>query len=101
MTWDDIIKTISSPEIKKQLQEYGIKHLRLFGSYARGEETEESDIDFLYDADYSKLLKVPRSLWTVYSYVDEYLWKKMDRIWVDYLDEHIAKYIHQDKKKIY
>lgn len=30
---------------------YGINHLYLFGSYARGEADEESDLDFVYDTD--------------------------------------------------
>ncbi|MBQ3424436.1 MAG: nucleotidyltransferase domain-containing protein [Clostridia bacterium] len=30
-------------------QKYGIKRLGLFGSYARGEQTEHSDLDFLID----------------------------------------------------
>ena len=30
-------------------QKYGVKRLGLFGSYARGEEKDDSDIDFLID----------------------------------------------------
>ena len=30
-------------------QKYGVKRLGLFGSYARGEATDESDLDFLID----------------------------------------------------
>ena len=30
-------------------QKYGVKKLALFGSYARGEQKETSDIDFLID----------------------------------------------------
>lgn len=102
MTWDDIIKTINSPEVKQQLQEYGIKHLRLFGSYARGEETEESDIDFLYDADYDQMFKTTsRWLWTVYAYLENQFEKKMDFVGVDFLDELIVNYVNKDKKSIY
>lgn len=32
---------------KKNLNQYGIKTLSLFGSVARGEETESSDVDIL------------------------------------------------------
>ncbi len=31
------------------IEEYGVNRLSLFGSYARGEADEESDIDFLID----------------------------------------------------
>jgi len=30
-------------------QQYGASHLRVFGSVARGEETPESDVDFLVE----------------------------------------------------
>ena len=40
-------------EIKKRTipvaKEYGITSMSLFGSYARGEATENSDVDFLID----------------------------------------------------
>jgi len=35
--------------IKRLSQQYGAKKIRVFGSVARGEETPESDIDFLVD----------------------------------------------------
>ncbi|MCL2056445.1 MAG: nucleotidyltransferase family protein [Oscillospiraceae bacterium] len=41
----DRIKQISVPIAQK----YGVKKLALFGSYARGEQKETSDIDFLID----------------------------------------------------
>lgn len=40
-------------EIKRRIEpvakEYGVKSVYLFGSYARGEATEESDVDLLVD----------------------------------------------------
>ena len=44
-------------EIKKQLQEhkqdlkneYGVRNLGIFGSYVRGEQTDQSDVDILVD----------------------------------------------------
>jgi predicted nucleotidyltransferase len=41
----DDIKKISVPIA----QEYGVKKLALFGSYARGEQKAKSDIDFLIE----------------------------------------------------
>ena len=41
----DEIKRISIPVAQK----YGVKKLALFGSYARGEQKETSDIDFLIE----------------------------------------------------
>lgn len=36
-------------QIEQLAQKYGAKRIRVFGSVARGEETEQSDIDFLVD----------------------------------------------------
>ncbi len=47
-----ILKTIRSK--KKELKKFGIQRIGLFGSYARGEQTEDSDIDILVDFDPEK-----------------------------------------------
>ena len=36
-------------EIEAAAEKYGAKHIRIFGSVARGEERTDSDIDFLVD----------------------------------------------------
>ncbi len=41
----DEIKKIATPIVR----EYGVNRLSLFGSYARGEANENSDIDFYMD----------------------------------------------------
>ncbi|MEO0565161.1 MAG: nucleotidyltransferase family protein [Chloroflexota bacterium] len=38
-------------EHRATLREFGVLKLGLFGSYARGEETPESDMDFLVEMD--------------------------------------------------
>ena len=43
----DEIKKIVTPLAQK----YGMKRMYLFGSYARGEATPESDIDFRFDSE--------------------------------------------------
>ncbi len=45
-------------------KEYGVTSITLFGSYARGEETEESDIDFFVEmpADYDELFDLKEYL---------------------------------------
>ncbi|MBE9200142.1 MULTISPECIES: nucleotidyltransferase family protein [unclassified Nodularia (in: cyanobacteria)] len=42
-------------EILRIATQHGAYNLRLFGSVARGEETEASDIDFLIDYDLDKI----------------------------------------------
>ncbi|MBL0740169.1 nucleotidyltransferase family protein [Chryseolinea sp. Jin1] len=48
MNKDEILRTLREhlPEIKKK---FPVASLALFGSYARGEQTEESDIDVLVE----------------------------------------------------
>ena len=45
--------TYTIEEIKDKVtpiaQKYGVKRISLFGSYARGEATENSDLDFIID----------------------------------------------------
>lgn len=38
-------------EIAKKYEQKGLCNLRVFGSVARGEDTEDSDIDFMVDVD--------------------------------------------------
>lgn len=38
-----------TPELKRLAKKYGIKKLYVFGSIARGESKDKSDIDFLVD----------------------------------------------------
>jgi predicted nucleotidyltransferase len=49
MTRDDILATIRANE--PRLRELTVRELALFGSFARGEETETSDIDFYVELD--------------------------------------------------
>ena len=57
----DQIKAIAVPIA----QRYGARRLSLFGSYARGEETPQSDVDLFLDG--GKI----RSLLQYYSFVNE------------------------------
>jgi predicted nucleotidyltransferase len=52
---------LTIPEIKERLtpvlKEYDVKEAFLFGSYARGEATEKSDVDIRVDSGESKKLR--------------------------------------------
>ena len=49
MVWtkDEILKILEQE--KTVLRQYGVTRLGLFGSYARGEATEQSDLDFVVE----------------------------------------------------
>lgn len=59
----DEIREKAVPIAKK----YGVKRLSLFGSYARGEADAQSDVDFLYDSDNSKV----KSLFDYMDFVED------------------------------
>jgi uncharacterized protein len=46
-TSENILKTLKSN--KQKLTKFGIRSVGLFGSYIRGEQSSESDIDLLID----------------------------------------------------
>jgi len=49
MTRDDILKKLE--ENRETIRGFGVRRLGIFGSYARDEHSEASDIDFLVEFD--------------------------------------------------
>lgn len=54
MQRDDVIKRLKESEA--QLRASGVLHVALFGSVARGEQNENSDIDILVELDPSRIV---------------------------------------------
>lgn len=81
-----MIYTIS--EIKRRIapviEKYRIPAMYLFGSYARGEATEESDIDFLVDTTDTELTSLLQ-LGALYCDLEEAFHKRIDLITVQSL----------------
>ena len=73
----DEIQQRAAPLIKK----YGIPALYLFGSYARGEATEDSDMDFLVDTTGTELTSLLR-LGALYCDLEDTFGKAIDLITV-------------------
>ncbi len=44
----DLLRSQYRDRILAIASHYGVKNVRVFGSYARGDQTENSDIDFLF-----------------------------------------------------
>ena len=70
-------------EIKNRIlpviQKYNIPAMYLFGSYARGEAKEESDLDFLVDTTGTRLTSL-LSLGELYCDLEEIFQKKIDLV---------------------
>ena len=80
------ISRIVEPIAKK----YGLPAVYLFGSYARGTATEESDIDFLVDTTGTAL----RSLFTLgglYNDLDEAFDKSIDMVTMGAITQETSK----------
>lgn len=91
----DQIRTVVADYFKDK----PVKKVWLFGSYARGEADEESDIDILTDLDYSRPIG-----WSFYSWADELgelLQCKADVVSLGGLSKYIGPYVLADRQLIY
>ena len=94
----------SIEKIKNVVQDYfvtqPVKRAWVFGSYARGEETPESDIDILIDYGEGK----KPSLFTISGIkikLEELFNTKVDLVPEDCLYENIRQFVDRDKILIY
>lgn len=88
-------------EIKKKavpvLKEAGVIHSSLFGSYVRGEEREDSDIDFLIEFPKGKSLL---DLIGLEMDLEEALGKKVDVVTYKSVSPYLRDYIQKDQVQI-
>ena len=90
----DQIKAIAVPIA----QRYGARRLSLFGSYARGEETPQSDVDLFLDG--GKI----RSLLQYYSFVNELedaFGRHVDVVMDGSSDKELLRAIARDEVMLY
>lgn len=86
----DIVKPIA--------EQYGVKKMYLFGSYARGEATEDSDVDFRID---KGSLKGLFSLSGLRISISEALDKDVDLLTTNSLSDDFINEIKDDEVLIY
>jgi uncharacterized protein len=97
---------LTAEQIKQTVSEYfrdkPVKKVYLFGSYARGEATEESDVDLL--------LEIVEDAAVTYFTLGGYLadmrdrfQRKVDIVTVDALrdDRYFTKFVEAQKKELY
>jgi len=85
--------------IKNYFTEQPVKKAYVFGSFARQEQTENSDLDILVELDYSK----PIGLQFVGMKLDleELLGEKVDLVSANGVSKHVMPFIDKDKILIY
>ena len=74
-------------------QKYGVTKIGLFGSYARGEEREDSDIDIAVEIESSNKF---RSFFNLKYFLEEHLNKKIDLGIESTLKPIAKKYIEKE-----
>jgi predicted nucleotidyltransferase len=85
--------------IIETLKPYNPRFIGLFGSYARNEETENSDIDILYDFNSTTFSLF--DLMDLQEALKNQLNKKVDLVSKIYLNKHIKPLVEKDLKIIY
>ena len=88
------IRRIASPIAAS----YGVKSLSLFGSYARGEATEDSDIDLLLDR---SGMALGWAIGGLYSDLSEALGKELDMVTTTGADKSFLARIRRDEVRLY
>ena len=89
-------------KIVNYFQDKPVKKVYLFGSYARNEETPESDVDILVDVDYAK-----EPLFSLFEFggmledLKDLLKKDVDLLSTDGISKYIRPYIEKDRILIY
>jgi len=94
MNKQDILNYLKSHQDKYKKQ-FGIKFIGLFGSYARDEANEKSDIDILYDIEKDKKLSIFNYLKLIND-LENNLHKKVDLVRPTTIKPQIKDYIYQD-----
>jgi uncharacterized protein len=85
--------------IRDYFKDQPVKEAYIFGSYARGEQTEKSDIDILTVLDYSQYIGLNFFGWQ--NELQELLGRKVDLISDGGVSKHIKPLIDKDKILIY
>lgn len=94
---------LKNDDIKKVIEGYfkdkPVNKVWLFGSYARGDADEDSDVDVLVDVDNSKPVGLDYFGWHID--LAELVNKKVDLISYGWVNKRLWPYIETDMKLIY
>jgi predicted nucleotidyltransferase len=80
---------------ERYAKQFGVKFVGLFGSFARDEADEKSDIDILYEIEDNKKLSMFKYLKLI-SELENSFHKKIDLVRTATLKPQIKGYVYQD-----
>ena len=78
-------------ENESQLQRLGVKRCGLFGSFARGEQTEQSDVDILVEFEEGR--KTFDNFMALAFFLEDLFGRKVDLLTPESLSPHFGRYI--------
>ena len=78
----------------EELRALGVKRLGLFGSFVRGSQTDESDVDFLVE--FEKGEKSFDHFMAIADKLEELLGRRVELITPDGMSPHIGPYIQRE-----
>jgi len=94
MNKQDILQTLKLQQ-KEYLDRFGVSFIGLFGSFARDEARNDSDIDILYKVEKDKKLSMFSYL-KLLSELENSFKRKVDLVRDETIKPQIKKYIYQD-----
>jgi uncharacterized protein len=83
---------------KPELRRYKVKRLGLFGSYARGEQREDSDIDLVVE--YEEGGKSLANFLGLVDFLEEAFRQDVELVTVESISKHIKPYIEKEAKYV-
>ena len=89
LTAEEILKLIQ--QNKERIRKYGVKRIGLFGSYLRGEQREDSDIDILVEFERGK--KTFDNYMELKFFLEELFKRKVDLVIAESVKPELKKYI--------
>lgn len=81
-------------EHRQKIRDFGVKRCGLFGSFVRGQHTEESDIDVLVEFEPGQ--KTFDNFMHLAFFLEEVLGRKVDLVTVESLSPYIGPHILQE-----
>jgi len=94
MNKQNILQILKSKQ-EEYLNKYGVTFIGLFGSFARDEENDDSDIDILYKINKDNKLSMFSYL-KLLSELENSFKRKVDLVRDETVKPQIKKYIYQD-----
>ena len=97
----DITKELIQQKVrenKDEIRKFGISRIGLFGSFVRGEQKEDSDIDLLVE--FYKGKKTFRNFIGFSEYIESVLGKKVEVLTPESMSPYIAPYIENEIKYV-